>query len=322
MKRIISFIGATLLTVIPAFANIAEGVSGDCTWVIDNDGNLNISSEVDDAVLGTWEGNAAPWSNYKESITTVAFSTPVAAKTCTNMFNGCTNLNAVYFDNFYTNEVTDMSYMFANCASLEVIEFGMASSSMDEDALFAKGMFTPYRDNFLTSNVTNMASMFEGCKSLAAFRLPDLDTHNVTDFSEMFADCTSLSYMDMSTLAVNKNANVSNMFRNCKCLMNITNQSVFPSEIEDETFISLPTRGICTVDIPSDCLADYQTATGWRHLFITAEDEMKANSSSLTAINSITEEESKASVFSFAGERLTAPVKGLNIIDGKKVMMK
>ena len=104
--------------------------------------------------------------------------------------------------------------------------------------------------------------------------------------------------------------------------MNITNQSVFPSEIEDETFISLPTRGICTVDIPSDCLADYQTATGWRHLFITAEDEMKANSSSLTAINSITEEESKTSVFSFAGERLTAPVKGLNIIDGKKVMMK
>ena len=167
MKRIISFIGATLLTVMPAFANIAEGVSGDCTWVIDNDGNLNISSEVDDAVLGTWEGNAVPWSNYKESITTVAFSTPVAAKTCTNMFNGCTNLNAVYFDNFYTNEVTDMSYMFANCTSLEVIEFGMASSSMDENPLFAKGMFTPYRDNFLTSNVTNMAGMFEGCKSLA-----------------------------------------------------------------------------------------------------------------------------------------------------------
>jgi hypothetical protein len=57
-------------------------------------------------------------------------------------------------------------------------------------------------------------------------------------------------------------------------------------------------------------------------LFVTAADEMKANSSSLTAINSITEEESKASVFSFAGERLTAPVKGLNIIDGKKVMVK
>ena len=71
MKRILSFIGLTLLTAMPLFANIAEGVSGDCTWVIDDDGNLIVSSEADNAVLGTWEGDAAPWSKYKVSITTV-----------------------------------------------------------------------------------------------------------------------------------------------------------------------------------------------------------------------------------------------------------
>ena len=323
MKRLISFIGATMLSVIPALANIAEGVSGDCTWVIDNDGNMSISSEEDYAVLGTWEGDAAPWSNFKDAITTVSFSTPVAAKTCTYMFSGCTNLNAVYLDNFYTNDVTDMSCMFANCTSLEVIEFGMASSFQDEEAFYAKGMFTPYRDNFLTSNVKSMASMFAGCKSLATFRLPDLDTHNVTNFSKMFADCTSLEDMDLTTLSVNKNANVEDMFRNCKSLMNIINQNVFPSEIEDETFISLPTRGLCTVDIPQDCLDDYKTANGWRHLFVTAADEMKANGSSLTAINNIAEAENETkSVFTFAGERLSAPAKGVNIIDGKKVVMK
>ena len=322
MKRLISFIGATMLSVMPVLANIAEGVSGDCTWVIDNDGNMSISSEEDYAVLGTWEGDAAPWSNYKESITTVAFSSPVSAQTCTNMFNGCTNLNAVYLDNFYTNDVTDMSRMFANCISLEVIEFGMTVSSQDEDAFYAKGMFTPYRDNFLTDNVTNMASMFEDCKSLHAFKLQNLAVRNVMDFSNMFAGCSSLESMDLTGLTVHKDAKVADMFANCKNLLNITNQNIFPSEIEDATFISLPTRGVCSVDIPMDCLADYQTATGWRYLFITAEDEMKASSSSLTAINSITETENKASVFSFAGERLTAPVKGLNIIDGKKVMVK
>ena len=46
MKSIISLIGAALLSAMPAFANIAEGVSGDCNWVIDNDGNLSISSET------------------------------------------------------------------------------------------------------------------------------------------------------------------------------------------------------------------------------------------------------------------------------------
>ena len=81
MKRIISFIMVTLLTVVSAFANIAEGVSGDCNWVIDNDGNLTISSESDDiADLGTWVGDSAPWSNYRDSITTVVFSSPVNAK--------------------------------------------------------------------------------------------------------------------------------------------------------------------------------------------------------------------------------------------------
>jgi surface protein len=201
MKRIISIIMVTLLTVVSAFANIAEGVSGDCQWVIDNDGNLTISSEsYDIADLGTWEGDSAPWSNYRESITTVAFTSPVNAKTCAYMFKGCTNLNAVYLDNFYTNEVTDMSFMFADCTSLEVIEIDMAMSVQDD--------MTQSRGNFLTSNVTNMASMFEGCKSLQSFYLQNLDIHSVKNFSNMFAGCSSLEDMNLTEI---KNANDSSL---------------------------------------------------------------------------------------------------------------
>ena len=205
MKRIISFIMVTLLTVMSALANIAEGVSGDCNWVIDNDGNLTISSEsYDIADLGTWVGDSAPWSNYRDSITTVVFSSPVNAKTCAYMFKGCTNLNAVYLDNFYTNEVTDMSFMFAGCTSLEVIEFDMAESAQDD-------MFSQSRDNFLTGSVTNMASMFEGCKSLQSFYLQNLDVHSVTNFNDMFAGCTSLENKNLKALAANKNANDSSL---------------------------------------------------------------------------------------------------------------
>lgn len=201
MKRILSIIMVTLLTVVSAFANIAEGVSGDCQWVIDNDGNLTISSEsYDIANLGTWEGDSAPWSNYRESITTVAFTSPVNAKTCAYMFKGCTNLNAVYLDNFYTNEVTDMSFMFADCTSLEVIEIDMAMSVQDD--------MTQSRGNFLTSNVTNMASMFEGCKSLQSFYLQNLDIHSVKNFSNMFAGCSSLDNMNLTEI---KNANDSSL---------------------------------------------------------------------------------------------------------------
>ena len=208
MKRIISFIMVTLLTVVSALANIAEGVSGDCRWVIDNDGNLTISSESDDAAdLGTWVGDSAPWSDYKESITTVVFSSPVNAKTCAYMFKGCKNLNAVYLDKLYTNDVTDMSYMFADCASLEVIEFSMAMSVQD-DMLLENGMFATSRDNFLTGNVTNMAGMFEGCKSLHYFDIQNLDVHSVKNFSNMFAGCSSLENMNIT---VNKDANGSSL---------------------------------------------------------------------------------------------------------------
>ena len=201
MKRILSIIMVTLLTVVSAFANIAEGVSGDCQWVIDNDGNLTISSEsYDIANLGTWEGDSAPWSNYRESITTVAFTSPVNAKTCAYMFKGCTKLNAIYLDNFYTNEVTDMSFMFADCTSLEVIEIDMAMSVQDD--------MTQSRGNFLTSNVTNMASMFEGCKSLQSFYLQNLDIHSVKNFSNMFAGCSSLEDMNLTEI---KNANDSSL---------------------------------------------------------------------------------------------------------------
>ena len=201
MKRILSIIMVTLLTVVSAFANIAEGVSGDCQWVIDNDGNLTISSEsYDIADLGTWEGDSAPWSNYRESITTVAFTSPVNAKTCAYMFKGCTKLNAIYLDNFYTNEVTDMSFMFADCTSLEVIEIDMAMSVQDD--------MTQSRGNFLTSNVTNMASMFEGCKSLQSFYLQNLDIHSVKNFSNMFAGCSSLEDMNLTEI---KNANDSSL---------------------------------------------------------------------------------------------------------------
>ena len=326
MKSIISLIGAALLTAMPTFANIAEGVSGDCNWVIDNDGNLCISSEKDRAILGSWEGDAAPWSDYKESITTVAFSTPVYAKTCTNMFNGCTNLTAVYLDNFFTDEVTDMSYMFANCTSLEIVEFDMTTSAFDDEDSFvsySKGM-SMGRSNFLTSSVNSMAGMFSGCKSLQSFYLPNLDIHKVTDFSEMFADCTSLGSIDLTTLSVPTNANVANMFRNCDNLMYVANQSVFPSQIADGTFISLPTRGNCIVDVPMDCFEDYESATGWRYLFIAENGNSLSNASlqATTISNIAVADTSKTSVFNFGGERLSVPAKGLNIIDGKKVMVK
>lgn len=335
MKRIISliFAGAALLTSLPMFANIAEGNSGSCTWVIDNDGNLTVSSEMGygEAELDAWVGKSAPWSDYRESITTVVFDSPVIAKTCSNMFNGCTNLKAVYLDNLYTDNVTDMSNMFANCTSLEIIEFTSSwaggcsfGDKGDSFASEAKGNWSP-RSNFLTTNVKNMSGMFSGCKSIQYFSMLDLDVKNVTDFSLMFADCVSIERVDLTSLAVQKNSdvNMNDMFKNCSSLMNIINQHVLPSKIDDGTFLSLPTRGLCSVDVPLDCLEDYESAIGWRYLFFADGEYNLGTAYESTAINEITNSvEENAPLFSLAGNRLTAAAKGVNIVGGKKVVVK
>lgn len=321
MKRIVSsiFVGLCLLASMPAFANIAEGISGSCKWVIDNDGNLDISSEdeFEEGILGSWEGDAAPWSAYRESITTVAFSTAVQATTCASMFNGCTNLNSIYFDNFYTDNVTDMSNMFANCASLVNIEFGMTYNPDENRTCYAKGRFF-VRYNFITINVTNMSGMFAGCKSLQSFDLPGLDMRNVTDMSDMFADCVALESIDLTTLAIQKNTNVNDMFKNCNNLMCIVSTNSCPSTIEDETFLSLPTRGVCSVDVPFNCVENYETANGWRHLFSNGNDAAFQS----TAISKISSDDNSAVVYAISGSQLTTPSKGINIIAGKKVVVK
>ncbi len=75
-------------------------------------------------------------------------------------------LNGEDIDAVDYSNVTDMSFMFIGCSSLEKI---------------------PHLD---TSKVTNMRYMFDGCSSLE--EIPHMDTSKVTDMSYMFNECSSL----------------------------------------------------------------------------------------------------------------------------------
>ena len=69
----------------------------------------------------------------------------------------------------YTNNVTNMEYMFYGCSSLSSL---------------------PDISKWNTNNVTNMGYMFDGCSSLSS--LPDIskwNINNVTSMYEMFRGC-------------------------------------------------------------------------------------------------------------------------------------
>ena len=79
-------------------------------------------------------------------------------------------LNKLNLTNFNTDNVTDMSYMFAGCSSLKELNI--------------------YKFN--TSNVNNMSYMFYECTSLEELNISNFNIENVADMSWMFFKCISL----------------------------------------------------------------------------------------------------------------------------------
>ncbi|MBQ6434100.1 MAG: BspA family leucine-rich repeat surface protein [Bacteroidaceae bacterium] len=94
------------------------------------------------------------------------------------------------FNNLYTSEVTDMSYMFHGCNRLATIDFRNVT-----------GATTNLTDNFIfnTSKVTDMTGMFAYCYALTSLDLSGWDTGKVTKMENMFNQCTGLTSLTLGS---------------------------------------------------------------------------------------------------------------------------
>lgn len=89
------------------------------------------------------------------------------------MFNGYKTpmkLTTLDVSNWKTSKVTDMSYMFSQCANLTSLDV----SKWD------------------TSNVTDMEYMFQGCSELTSLDASNWDTSKVSNMEYMFYACSKL----------------------------------------------------------------------------------------------------------------------------------
>ena len=114
------------------------------------------------------------------------------------MFAGCNALTALDVSKFNTAKVTDMSYMFLECSSLTSLNVS----------------------SFNTAKVTNMSGMFAG-SALTTLDLTSFNTANVTDMSDMFAFCDKLTSLDLSKFNTEKVTNMTSMFWACEALATI-----------------------------------------------------------------------------------------------------
>ena len=130
---------------------------------------------------------------------------------CSHMYEGLTTLTSVHWNNdptegeggLQTEDVTDMSYMFAGCTNLTTFA-GLNYCN--------------------TTNVTTMAHMFEGCKMNGndlSLALANFNTHNLENMSYMFRRCGNLATIDLSSFTTERVTDMSYLFSGCEKLTRI-----------------------------------------------------------------------------------------------------
>ena len=133
------------------------------------------------------------------------------------MFANCEKLKEVDVDGFDTDKVTNMYAMFSNCKKIERVDVSRFNTSnvTNMGLMFAICAKLEKLDisNFDTRKVTSMKTMFCGCSELKELDVRGFDTHLVTDMSSMFLGCKNLRNLDISNFHFQKEAKTSNMFR-------------------------------------------------------------------------------------------------------------
>ena len=153
---------------------------------------------------------------------------------------------------------------------------------------------------------------FYGCSGLKKVKIGD----GVTTFGNWaFSGCSSLDYFEFgsSVKTIGKEA-----FSDCSAVTNVISHTAVPPTCGSQAMDDI-SKWDCTLTVPDGTIDAYAHADQWKEFLFAQEysaylagvDDIRADS-----------KDCRQKVFSLSGQRLTAPRKGLNIIGGRKVIVK
>lgn len=162
--------------------------------------------------------NASNLFKDKSDLTRIYIYGTFTPSDMSSMLYNCSSLNDLGFESLDTSNVSNMSYLFANCPAL--LNFpNLNTSSCTNMAGMFLGCDQVTNWSFLnawnTSSVTNMSYMFTDCLGMTV--MPTFDMQNVIDASYMFAGCFGLTTITPNVIG-NKVQNAEGMFQLCQSL--------------------------------------------------------------------------------------------------------
>lgn len=177
-------------------------------------------------------GDDPNWDTHAADIKKVVFKAGFRDEThttCSNWFNGCTNLTSIEgIENLNTSNVKNMSGMFAKCSNLETLDLSRFNTEKVENMSKMFYGCTKLHDlnisSFNTEYVKYMNEMFDGCSSLETLDLSHFNTRYVlySGMNYMFNGCSSLSSLDVSNFTTDKNSmQLDGLFKGCSSLQTL-----------------------------------------------------------------------------------------------------
>ena len=141
-------------------------------------------------------------------------------------YTKCDNINGL--NKMNSTNVTDMSYMFSNLASMSTLDVSVVNTSSvtNMEGMFMTNNLTTLNvSGFDTSKVTNMSKMFKESSNLTSLNINGFNTTNTNNMSQMFMDCGNITSLNVNAFNTSNVTNMSAMFMGMSKLetLNVTN---------------------------------------------------------------------------------------------------
>lgn len=193
---------------------------------------------------------------------------------------------------------------FYNCSEVKSIKIPNTVSFIGKNAF---GYCTNLTSINIPTSVKKIeTATFGDCQSLTSITIPE----GVTTISEQaFASCASLTSIVLpSTITFISPQS----FLGCNGLKSVTVKSPIPIALYNGTF-----EVFGELHVPAGSKDAYSKSPIWKNFTIIEDTETTGIANVPTSIT-----QHLTPVFDLSGHSLTAPRKGVNIINGKKVMIK
>lgn len=216
-------------------------------------------------------------------------------------FNNCKGLAEITIP----NSVTSIgSSAFSGCTGLTEITIPNSVTSIGTSAF---SDCESLRNITIPISITRIANYtFMRCTNLSNISLPN----SITKIGgSVFRDCVSLYSI---TIPESVTSIGSGAFRGCSSLSKVVSLNPNPPTISSNTF----TEYTATLQVPTGSKTAYQNAEYWKKFTNIVEIDP-------SGIQSITlDKDTNAPIYDLKGRKLKEPSKGINIIGGKKVVVK